>query len=387
MIIGFDGKRAVSNMTGLGNYSRLVAESIAMRHPSWQLLLYTPRLRENPRLNTLHDLHNVEFRLPPPQGFSGSLWRSWGLSNNLAADRVDLYHGLSNELPLNIRSAGVPSVVTMHDVIYRRLPYCYSAIDRLLYDFKYGRSCRNADRIIAVSERTKQDVVDFYGINPDKIDVVYQGCDNSFKTILSKAQLEQTRIRLNLPQRYLLQVGTIERRKNLELSVRALSAIADKDISLVAVGRDNGYMTHVKNIARELGVESRVVFRHDIGFSDLPAVCQHAEIILYPSRYEGFGIPVIEGLESMRPVVAATGSCLEEAGGEAAYYVSPDSPRDMAAIVDSILRDIKSCGSSLASRIEEGKRYASKFDNTLMADNIEKVYASTIDAWRRKRDA
>lgn len=384
MIIGYDAKRAVSNMTGLGNYSRLVTESIAERHPTWRLLLYTPKLKDNPRLSHLKDCHNVEFHLPPPQGFSGSLWRSWGLSNNLAADRVDIYHGLSNELPLNIRSAGVPSVVTVHDVIYRRLPHCYSAIDRLLYDFKYGRSCRNADRIIAVSRRTKDDIIHYYGIDPDKIDVIYQGCDDSFKKILAPEFLEQTRLRLGLPERYLLQVGTIERRKNLELSVRALSAIKDKEIHLVAVGKDRGYLGYLQKISEELGVKARIIYRHDITFADLPAVCQKARAILYPSLYEGFGIPVIEGLESMRPVIAATGSCLEEAGGDAAYYVNPDDPRQLAATIDSVLSEIKE-GESIPQRVIAGKRYTSRFDNTTMAENIAKAYEKTIDIWRSRQ--
>ncbi len=371
-------------MTGLGNYSRLVVESIADHHPAWQMLLYTPRLKDNPRIARLKELHNVEFRLPPPQGFSGSLWRSWGLSNNLAADRVNIYHGLSNELPLNIRTAGVPSVVTIHDVIYRRLPYCHSAADRLLYNFKYGRSCRNADRIIAVSRRTKDDITELYGIDPDKIDVVYQGCEDSFKKALDRAQLEETRKRLGMPERYLLQVGTIERRKNLELSVRALSAISDKDIKLVAVGRDRSYLSRVRRIAAETGVADRLICRHDIGFADLPAVNQRAEVILYPSRYEGFGIPVIEGIESMRPVIAATGSCLEEAGGESTLYVSPDSPAELAEAINATLDAIRRNDTSLTCRLSAAREYVRRFDNTLMAENIERSYLKAIESYRRK---
>lgn len=157
-----------------------------------------------------------------PQGFKGALWRSFGIANNLSADKVDVFHGLSNELPLNIRKSGVPSVLTMHDVIYRTMPECYKRIDRLMYDFKYGRSCMNADRIIAVSERTKEDVVRFYGVDPDRIDVIYQGCDESFRRLWGADEISALRSRLRLPERYILQVGTIERRKNLELTVRAL---------------------------------------------------------------------------------------------------------------------------------------------------------------------
>ncbi|MDE6443986.1 MAG: glycosyltransferase family 4 protein [Muribaculaceae bacterium] len=382
MIIGYDGKRAVSNMTGLGNYSRLVIESVAEAYPASRLLVYTPKLSDNPRLAGMRSLHNVEFRLPPPQGFKGSLWRSFGITNNLRADKVEIFHGLSNELPLNIKAAGIPSVVTMHDVIYRRRPQCYNAIDRLLYDYKYGRSCRNATRIIAVSRRTKDDVVELYGIDPDKIDVVYQGCDASFRHIIPEGDLEAVRRRLLLPQRYVLQVGTIEERKNLELTVRALSALP-ADVKLLVVGRDRkGYLAKVRKIAAELGVASRLDVRHNITFADLPAVCQLAEVIAYPSYYEGFGIPVLEGLESRRPVVAATGSCLEEAGGDAAFYVAPDDARGMG----EVMRGILDGSIPYADRIEKGLRHAARFKTDDMAQRIMAVYEKTLAEWGQKKD-
>ncbi len=380
MIIGFDGKRAVNNMTGLGNYSRLVLERIADEYPSDKLYVYTPALRPNPRLTTLRGFHNVEFRLPPPQGFHGSLWRTFGVTNNLKADGVDIFHGLSNELPLNIRKAGIPAVLTIHDVIYRTLPECYKPIDRAIYDFKYGRSCRNADRIIAVSQRTKDDVVKFYDIDPDRVDVIYQGCDESFRKIWSEDKITQLRGRLGLPPRYILQVGTIEKRKNLELTIRALSVLPP-DISLVAVGRDHhGYKPQMLRLAQELGVADRVIWLEGLDFKDLPGVNQGAQIVVYPSRYEGFGIPVVEGLESLTPVIAATGSCLEEAGGEKSLYVDPDSPSDLAEAITAVL-------SGTVSREEmtnAGKEYARRFDKKHMASKIMECYRETIDQFNRQ---
>ncbi len=375
MRIGFDGKRAVSNMTGLGNYSRLVIEALASDHPEHFLYIYTPALKQNPRLNLINSLHNVEFRLPPTTGFSGSLWRSFGVTNNLRADRVDIFHGLSNELPLNIASGHVPSVVTMHDVIYRRLPYCYSAIDRRIYDFKYGRSCRNATRIIAVSECTKRDVVELYGIHPDKIDVIYQGCDDSFRTIHTPQSLAEVRTRLNLPARYILQVGTIEKRKNLELTVRALTALPH-DIHLLAVGRPRkGYLEEVMRVAREAGVADRIDVRQDIKFADLPPLNAMAEAVAYPSFYEGFGIPILEALESGAPVVAATGSCLEEAGGDGAIYVAPDNPRQMGEALRAIIDRTVDTEAMKA----KGKLHAARFNSSGMTEKILSTYRKAIE--------
>ena len=380
MIIGYDGKRAVSNMTGLGNYSRLVIERVALAEPLDKLLIYTPKLRENPRLAPIRSLHNVEFRLPPPQGFQGSLWRSFGISNNLRADKVDIYHGLSNELPLNISKSGVPSIVTMHDVIYRTMPECYKPLDRKIYDFKYGRACRNADRIIAVSECTKRDVVRFYGVDPDKIDVIYQGCDESFRRKRSPEEIAELRQRFNLPERFILQVGTIEKRKNLEQTVRALSTLNPK-IELVVVGRDHhGYKKRVDSIAEELGVTNRIHYYSGLDFKDLPTLNQAADVIAYPSRYEGFGIPVLEGLESMRPVVAATGSCLEEAGGPDTLYVDPDSPADLASAFNALIFG----GREVEDMVKAGKEYARLFDTDTMAGHLLNSYARAIEAFHSR---
>lgn len=378
MKIGFDGKRAVSNMTGLGNYSRLVIERIAEEYPLDQLNIYTPKLTDNPRLDKISSLHNVSFHLPPQFAFHGSLWRTFGIPNNLRADGVDVYHGLSNELPLNIKEAHVPSVVTIHDVIYRTMPENYKPIDCRIYDFKYGRACKNATRIIAISECTKRDVMRFYGVDEDKIDVIYQGCDKSFKTKWNKDQLADLRKQLNLPEKYLLQVGTIEKRKNLELSIRALSAL-NEDIPLVILGKDHhGYLDYVKNLARELGVFDRLQFLSNLPFSELPGLYQGAEVILYPSKYEGFGIPVIEGLESMRPVIAATGSCLEEAGGESTLYVNHGDPKEMAVAINSIL----SGSVDVETMIKDGKQYASRFDTSRMASEIMSTYQKAIASFK-----
>lgn len=379
MRIGYDGKRAVRNMTGLGNYSRLVIEEIAKSYPQSELTVYTPDMRDNPRLDAIRSLPNVEFRFPAPQSMKGSLWRTFGITNHLRADHIDIFHGLSNELPLNIRSGGVPSIVTIHDVIYRRLPYCYKPLDRKLYDFKYGRSCRNADHIIAVSQRTKDDIVELYGIEPDKISVIYQGCHPAFRKPATEEELIELRRRLMLPERFLLQVGTIERRKNLELTVRALTNISP-DMKLVVVGRDHhGYKRHIEKIAEETGVKDRILFLEGLPFRDLPGLNQAAEIVVYPSRYEGFGIPVLEALESRTPVIAATGSCLEEAGGPDTLYVDPDNVNDLVQAIHAILSD------PAAARMmaDAGKEYARRFHGEDMAQKIMDTYHLTIERFKQ----
>ena len=377
MKIGFDGKRAIRNMTGLGNYSRFVVESLASTYPESTFTLYSPAAGDSPRLNGLKK-DNIRIVTPGDGGkLSGALWRTWGITKELKPKGIELFHGLSNELPLNIRSSGIPSVVTMHDVLYRRLPHCYNLPDRLIYDFKYGRSARNADRVIAISECTKRDVMEFYGVPEERIDVIYQGCDESFLRVPSREELERVKQRYSLPDRFIIQVGTIEWRKNLELTVMALSSLPE-EIHLVAVGRERkGYKTQVMATAQRLGVASRVHFLEGVGFADLPLLYRMAEVSAYPSRYEGFGIPILEAMSSECPVVAATGSCLEEAGGEAALYINPDDARGLASAI------VAQMGEKRQERIGKGREHVKKFSNDTVAEHILKTYINTINMYNK----
>lgn len=375
MKIGYDAKRAFRNNTGIGNYSRFIIEGVGHEYPKDRLMLYTPSLTSNPRMLGIRRMGNVDFRLPAPQGFKGAMWRTFGITNNLKADGIDIYHGLANELPLNIRNAGIPSVVTIHDVSWRRLPYCYRFADRLIYDYKFGHSTRNADRIIAISERTKQDIVEFYEIDPDKIEVIYQGCDSSFKRTRSMEEKEALRERLKLPKRFILQVGAVERRKNLELTLRALSS-QPEDIHLVAVGKSqNGYRRKVQNIAQLLGVSSRIHWIESLPIADLPTLNQMAEIVVFPSHYEGFGLQVLEGITSGRPVIASKGSCLEEAGGEGSIYIDPKSPTEMAEAMRSVLTR----STDIDRMIAMGLEHAAKFDLSSVSGKVHDVYEKVVD--------
>lgn len=380
MKIGFDGKRALRNMTGLGNYSRLVVESLAETYPQLQLTLYSPRDGESERLQKIRELANVNIRLPrkgeAPLG--GSLWRTQGMTRLFKTDEVDLFHGLSNELPLNIRKSGIPSVVTMHDVIYRRMPECYNLTDRIIYDFKYGRACRNATRIIAVSERTKRDVMEFYGIRGEKIDIVYQGCDDIFRERLSNVQIAGIKKKYDIRTPYIIQVGSIEKRKNAMVSVQALSRLP-QEYSLLLVGRKTAYLEKVTGEAARLGVSERVQVLDSVVFKDLPALYQGAEAAVYPSRYEGFGIPVLEALNSRIPCIAAKGSCLEEAGGDSGIYIDPDDPRALADALTLVINE-KTVRTTL---IEEGLRHAARFSNADIPARLMSVYRQAIEEHSR----
>lgn len=338
LTIGVDGKRAVLNNTGLGNYSRYYLNIMSMAYPSTKFRVYTPRIEENERLRPLLTRPNIELFAPSlATAIQRSWWRTIDLPIQLNKDQVSLYHGLSNELPLTIKGV-CPSVVTIHDVIYRRCKDDYSAIDRRLYDFKYSRSARNATRVVAISERTKADLIADYDIDPAKIDVIYQGVDPIFTLPIDTAKKQEIRERYKLPERFIAAVGTVQPRKNQLLAVRALARLPES-VSLVIVGRMDGtYGDTVRREISRLGLSDRVMHL-TVPFKDLPALYACASLSSYTSRYEGFGLPVVESLTVGTPVVACTGSCLEEAGGEGGIYIDPDDVEAYAEAAMHLLDD------------------------------------------------
>lgn len=371
--IGYDAKRAFNNMTGLGNYSRLVAGTMAGMYPANTYVLYTPRERENPRLEQLLMRENVEVKVPG--GLWSRLaaaWRSAVICGDLATDNIDLYHGLSNEIPL----APMPcaSVVTIHDLIWRRIPGDYSAIDRRLYDLKYGHAARKADRIIAISERTKADIVADWKVDPARIDVIYQGIDPAFGRPVTYDERKRVRDTYGLHGRYILTVGTVQSRKNQLLAVRAMDGLP-QDVTLVIAGRpDRRYGPEVRAEIERLRLSDRVRWLESVPFADLPSLYAAAELSSYTSRYEGFGLPVVESLTVGTPVVACTGSCLEEAGGPGGVYVDPDDVRGYIEAARNILYK-----AYVRDRMAEaGRRYVRRFNPKDFASALMATYNKTI---------
>lgn len=366
--IGFDGKRAVMNYTGIGNYSRLALESILPLMADTELRLYTPKVCVNARLKPLLKSPRVELRTPDTLG--GRLfphyWRSRGLSKQLQREKPALYHGLSNELPWGIQKTGIPTVVTIHDLIFMRHPEFYHRADVNICRHKFEYAARVADRVIAISQRTADDLRELFGIPEDKIRIVYQGCAPIFGQPVATEAIEENR---NIYGRYIIGVGTIESRKNQLLTLRALP-LMPADVNLVLVGRRTAYADSIKSEARRLGLSDRLYMLENVTMGEIPALYAGAVIASYPSFYEGFGIPMLEAIAAGVPLVAATGSCLEEAGGPGALYVDPTDEEAFAEaanrlIAEPILRE---------EMVARGRQYIDRFSPERFGRGLVNVY-------------
>jgi len=371
MRIGFDAKRAFFNKSGLGNYSRDTISILTGNYSEHSYFLYTP-----PGTPTVNFTAGSPVSVCKPMNYVGRkfpfFWRSFMLSNQLKSDRIDLFHGLSNEIPFSIKNSGIKSVVTIHDLIFLRFPEWYSFIDRKIYKMKFRMSCRDADRIIAISKQTKKDIIEFFGTDPNKIDVVYQGCNPAFQKKADTEQASMISKKYSLPDEYLLYVGTVEKRKNLLTIVKAIK-LSNLNIPLIVVGRHTSYSEQVKNYIRNKNMKNIRFIKH-VDTSELPVFYQNAKIFIYPSLFEGFGIPIQEALFSKTPVITSKTGCFPEAGGPGSVNIDPENAEDLADAILMLLRDT----SFREKVVSEGYAYAQNFTNEKIAKKLIEVYKKIV---------
>jgi glycosyltransferase involved in cell wall biosynthesis len=373
MNIAFDAKRAFQNNTGLGNYSRTLIQSLVSGYPENGWYLFAPK-----QTKMFHPDAVVKVILPQKKWhrWFKSAWRSKYVVKDLQDYKMDLYHGLSHEIPFGIHESGVKSVVTMHDLIFERYPGQYNPIDVFTYRRKARYACQYADRIIAISEQTKQDIITYYNIPAEKITVVYQSCDPAFSIHHSKKEVVDLRAKYHLPNEYFLYVGSVIERKNLLGVVKALQLLQGKlAIPLVILGNGSSYKKKVKAFIDANGLGTQVIWLNEqarLDFNEVPLLYQGATALLYPSVFEGFGIPILEAMCSLTPVITSQGSCFRETGGDAALYIDPLRPDQLANAMQRVATD----AALVAEMKEKGWMHAQHFTPEKCAAGVMEVYES-----------
>ena len=375
MRIGYDAKRLFCNFTGLGNYSRNNIVALRELFPGNDYVLFTPKVRVNDVTRPFLDMEGVEVKTPETL-VKGGLWRTCLLSGLLAKEHIDVFHGLSHELPFGIDRSGVASVVTIHDVAFKTFPQMYHWHDRQIYDLKMRYACRHADRIVAISESTKHDVMRFYGVEESKIDVVYQPVQDIYYTPMRRDEA-QTLVQAfapGLPHEFMLYVGSVNSRKNLLGIVKAMERIpVESRLPLVIVGNGREYKLQVEQFIAEHGMEKYFFWLSNLKDNhQLQALYTLALVFLYPSFYEGFGLPVVEALLSGCPVVTSNISSLPEAGGDASALVNPSSDEEIA---DAIKGMLSLSDEERKSKVSAGRDYAERmFRPDAIARQLMDVY-------------
>lgn len=365
MKIAFDAKRFFHNTSGLGNYSRDFVRILSEYFPENEYLLLNKNKSE--RGNEILEKTNVHFI----ESSKGKFSRQFKMGKDAQEQKSDIFHGLSGELPLKWDKTPIKKVVTIHDLIFMRYPQYYSFFDRKIHFWKFKKAAETADKIIAISEQTKQDIIHYLKVPEDKIEVIYQGCHQAFKENQTEEFIRKTREKFNLPERFILHVGTIEERKNL-LSI--VKAIDQSEIPLVVVGRKTKYFKKVEQYIKKNKLEKQVLFLEGVSMNELAVIYKLADIFVYPSFFEGFGIPVIEALFSKTVTVTSNTSCLPEAGGKDSVYIDPNNYLD----IQSKIKFLWSNESERKRRAEKGYEFAEKFNDEIIAHQLMNFYKSVL---------
>jgi len=375
MNIGFDAKRAFHNFRGLGNYSRNLIQGLTESYPQHRYVAFTQAYNDARAIAWKNNVPGL--KIVQPQGSVAkkipALWRSRLMVKDLLANEIDVYHGLHHELPAGIREAGIKSVVTVHDVLFLRFPQFHSKINRLIYTRKLRASCKNADVVVAISEQTKQDLIHFLQVPEKKIQVVYQSCEPKFFEEIKPEQEIFLKQKYKLPDTYLLYVGALTPSKNLENLLQAYHKLqADQpDVHLVLAGI-GGLEKTLKQQSRDWHISEKVHFPGFIDSADLPILFKAATIFVYPSLFEGFGIPIIEALASGVPVITSTDSCFAEAGGPGSKYVNPLDVEKLYDEMKIVLADPE----LQARMVFDGKLHVQQFHPENTVKNIMSVYGA-----------
>ena len=369
MRIGYDAKRIFHNHTGLGNYGRDIIRILTQYSPVRRFYLF------NTKKSNLEPLVALDrAKIIYPKGiwkFFPTFWRLFGQWEQIKSLKLDGYHGLSGEFPIQIKKNKIPKIVTIHDLIFLSHPHFYNIWDRIIYRFKFEYAVKTANHVVAISEQTKWDIMKFFKASAKKITVIYQGCNEAFKKQYSDEELVFIKEKFKLPDNYILNVGTIQERKN---ALTLVKAIKGTSYHLVLVGSEKKYARKVHNYVQTHQLNQQVTFLRNINVRELAMTYQNATVFCYPSVCEGFGIPIIEAMYSKTPVIVTKGGCFPEAAGPDAIYVEPYD-------VEQIREKFNWVFSNPQETIllaEKGYKYVQRFSDENVGKSLMELYKSIL---------
>jgi glycosyltransferase involved in cell wall biosynthesis len=307
-------------------------------YPQLEFVIFTgPRTR----LDGIHGANcTVDERF---RGIESSLLRLlFFIPRGLRAQRIDVFHGFDHiGVPLFAKVGRY--VATIHDMIPLLWPQWVTRKHRVVVTAAYHRLRQQADVVIAPSEATKADIVRYLRIDPQRIAVIPWGCDERFQPAGDRERFAAVRQRYRLPARYLLFVGTLEPRKNLTTLLHAYAVLRaeghDEGLKLVVAGRTGWLYADIFDTVKALDLDKDVIFTGFVDDEDLPDLYRGAQLFVFPSLYEGFGLPILEAMASGVAVVTSDTASMPEVAGDAAILVDPHDPKAMAEGIARVLTE------------------------------------------------
>jgi len=345
MRIGFDAKRLFNNFTGLGNYSRSVIDHLVQEFPEHEYYLYTPKVRLNDV--TAPYLSKECCRTILPQGFvKGGYWRTFRLAREMKRDGIELFHGLSNEVPAYMFHSGIPSVVTIHDVAFRTFPKRYYWQDRKIYDAKWKYACEHADGVIAVNEMAKRELMEYFNLPEHKVDILYEAVDDRYYQPIAKTECSP----------FMLYAGSKYSYKDL-MNILDAMAILPKDLQIpLVVMSGRIYKNIVMQYARRVGLSHLLIWNDHPTEEEKHQLYTNAELFLFPALHEKDCLPVIEAALSGCPVITNSSDFLPGLGDSYALHADHNDISGLKEQLENVLsnaefrRHLSICGKEYATK-------------------------------------
>ncbi len=363
-----DARTATDHFPGIGRYVVNLASALQRSAPELDLMLLRDPSAGQQRL-ALPDLPALDCATSP-----FALAQQWRVRSILQRSHAALYHSAYYLMPY---APGVPSIVTCYDLIPLIYPQYFTAFQRLIFRTAHWLALHTARVTLAISEATKNDLVRVFHIDPRRIVVTPLAADAHFQPP-SRAEIDRVKASYALPDRYLLYFGSNKPHKNVARLVEAFAASGIKDQGLVIAGQWDERYPQAKQMTEQLNVSDRVRFIGPVKDVDLPALYGGAELFVFPSEYEGFGLPVLEAMACGAPVVCGNRSSLPEVAGDAALLCDP---HDVTALAQAIERAITDRALNQALRARSLDR-AAGFSWEQTAQQTRQVYRSLLEGVR-----
>ncbi len=341
MKIGIDVQSTQGKLTGIGYYTKNLLENMKIA-PEIELSYY--RYPKETDLNTLERIY----------------WENVSLPKLFKKDKPDILHITGFAGPL--ATGKTRKITTVHDLIGMIYPGNLAPVSRLYWQRWLPARVKNSRLIIAVSEHTKKDVVRLLGVSPDRVRVTYLAANKSFRYISNRESLYEVLKKYGINSKYILSVGTIEPRKNYVNLIKAFALHLDKvkkeEIKLVIVGRKGWAYNECLKSAIELGIQRHIIFCDYVNDVDLPIIYNMAELFVFPSLYEGFGLPVLEAMCCGVPIICSNTSSIPEVTADAAVLINPLNIPAMADAIENVMSNVDLRKSLSGKAMRQSSRFS-----------------------------
>lgn len=360
MRIAFDAKRALNNKTGLGNYSRNLIQGLLNHYPENDYTLFSP----SANAELAEKLEGRFSIILPEKSFDKifkSIWRSYGVTENIRTLRTNIYHGLSGEIPLGMNTVKTKTVVTIHDLLFLQFPEHYNFFDRKIYTLKTSYAIKHADAIIAISNETRDALINILGADQSKIRVISPIVNTQPK---SERSFDDNQ--------YILHVASLTKRKNQQNLIEAFATICNRVKPNLVIAGNGPLLNELNYQIEKHQLKDRVKILTNVSDEDLRHLYAHSFAFIYPSVAEGYGMPIAEAVSAGIPSAASCTAAMKEAGGGGAIYFNPLS---VSEIADAIYR---LCNDEPIRKklIDEGRKHLEEISEKRLTDKLMDLYKS-----------